>query len=297
MNRLERRACSPGTPFTILGMLCLLLLGGFSSGCQDAVWIDPEDGSVQEDPLDVRVFWSPEMDPDSLRVSLNNEEITDRFTLSATGLEATTQLDLLPGRKMLTAQLGDQYGLPYSATSIFTVTSSVPREDFPGGYLNFQCESSFVNSKLQVPGLDLDQGFSEMLCGLLPIQGIFPSGESALPREAAGPPLLYGVFPAEVGYNVDEQIPNGIALSPVELGVTLDVDPSDPEEDGNVCAVSVVMEGTIIPMDAVSASGIKAVMIQAVKQLSVSLVSEGECQAQMTTASDRDLMTFNYVAR
>jgi hypothetical protein len=144
--------------------------------------------------------------------------------------------------------------------------------------------------------VDLDLGLSEAICQLFPIIGIFPPGDSGFPVSPIRP-FLYGVVPQQVTFDVDDRIPNGISLSPVELGLVLDVDPADPENAGEVCELSFAMEGTILPVQAPVPGEIHAAMVQGLRELSLSLVSEGQCVHQFTSSADRDLMTFNYVAR
>ena len=90
-------------------------------------------------------------------------------------------IDPFPGKKLVSAQMLDAYGLPYGATSIFTATSATGRAGFAGGLMVFECTDSFLNSPLQIPGVDLDLGFSEVMCKGLPISGLFPAGDSAFP--------------------------------------------------------------------------------------------------------------------
>jgi hypothetical protein len=295
MTRTARRRLS----LPVSGLLILVAIGFGPSGCQNTLWIFPEDSSVQQGPFDVQVYWSPEMIAPSLRVSMNNQEITGNLA-PAVELDGVLgmMLDTLPGRKLLSAQIHDSYGIPYVAASIFTATSKASRETFPGGLLTFECENSFLNSPIQIPGLDLDLGLSEAICEALPIIGLFPSGDSAFPVGSELPPVLFGVFPRQVTYDVDTATTNGISLSPVELGVSFDFDPADPAKDGKVCRASFVMAGTILPgrVSSLEEQG-PPVMVQSLREVSLSLVSGGQCEHLFTSPADRDIMTFNYVAR
>jgi ketosteroid isomerase-like protein len=62
----------------VAGLLLLLALALGPVGCQETVWVEPDDGSVQEGPFDAQVYWASDMVPSTLRVSLNNEEITGK---------------------------------------------------------------------------------------------------------------------------------------------------------------------------------------------------------------------------
>jgi hypothetical protein len=294
MDRTETKRL----PAAVSGLFLLLSLHLGPAGCQNTVWVCPEEGSVQEGPFGVQVYWAPEMVASTLRVSMNNEEITGHLSPAdiAEGVLGV-MIRPLPGRKLLSAQLNDSLGIPFGATSVFTSTSTVGRDGFGGGLLTFECESSFLNSPIQVPGFDLDLGLSERICQALPIRGLFPSGDSAFPAGSDLPPVLFGVFPKQVTYDVNAEIPNGISLSPVELGLSLPFDPLDPGQEGKVCGFSFVMEGTILPVDVAMADQIHGVMVQSLRELSLSLVSGGQCELLFTSPADRDIMTFNYVAR
>lgn len=294
MTRTARRRLS----LPISGLFILAAIGLGPAGCQNTLWVFPEDSSVQQGPFDVQVYWSPEMIDRTLRVSMNNQEITGNLAPAAEvdGVLGM-MLDSLPGRKLLSAQIHDSYGMPYVAASVFTATSKASRESFPGGLLTFECDNSFLNSPIQIPGFDLDLGLSEVICESLPIIGLFPSGDSAFPVDS-GLPVLFGIFPRQVTYDVDSGTSNGISLSPVELGVSFDFDPADPSSEGKVCRASFVMAGTILPggISALDQQG-PPVMVQSLREVSLSLVWGGECEHLFTSAADRDIMTFNYVAR
>ena len=172
----------------ISGLLVVLALAFGPVGCQDgAVWVLPEQGSIQQGAFELKVYWSPGMVPSTLQVSINDQEITSSMSPTSaspfTGTEVGGVVGLLinplPGRKLLSAQMQDANGMPYGATSIFTSTSWTPRSGFAGGAMVFECKHSFMNSAYQIPGFDLDLGFSEGLCAMLPISGVFPSGDSA----------------------------------------------------------------------------------------------------------------------
>ncbi len=157
----------------VFGLLLTLALAFGPVGCEETVWVLPEDGSVQQGPFDVQVYWSPDMVPSTLQVAMNDEEITGSMGPSAAAgmlpaREIAGVMGMLinpfPGRKLLSAQMLDSYGLPYGATSIFTATSTTARAGFSGGLMVFECTDSFLNSPLQIPGVDLDLGFSEGIC-------------------------------------------------------------------------------------------------------------------------------------
>ncbi len=294
-------------PFSaISGLLLCLALALGPVGCQDAIWVLPENGSVKQGPFDVEVYWSSEMVASTLQVSMNQVEITPNLS-PASSVSITPDVEIagvmgmwihpFPGRQVLTAQMLDTYGLPHGVTSIFTSTSTAPRQDFEGGLMVFECLNSFVNSPIQIPGIDLDLGFSEGICMMMPISGLFPSGDSAFPVVSDPLPVLYGLFPKSVTYDVDASIPNGISVSPVEVGLSLDFDPADPTQEGNVCEASFVMAGTILPVDPAISGLFHAGMVQTLREVSLSLVSEGECVNLFTSPADVDVMTFNYAAR
>ncbi len=292
--------------FVVFGLLLTVALALGPVGCEEMVWVLPEDGSVQQGPFDVQVYWSPDMVPSTLQVAMNDEEITGSMSPSAaTGMLPASEIagvmgmliNPFPGRKLLSAQMLDSYGLPHGATSIFTATSTTGRAGFAGGLMMFECTDSFLNSPLQIPGVDLDLGFSELICKVLPISGLFPAGDSAFPVSSDPFPVLFGLFPQEVTFDVDGTIPNGISLSPVELALSFDFNPADPAHEGNLCRASFVMEGTILPVQAAISGLYHAAMIQSLREVSLSLVSGGECEAQFTSPSDVDVMTFNYLAR
>jgi hypothetical protein len=110
-------------------------------------------------------------------------------------------------------------------------------------------------------------------------------------------PVLFGLFPKEVTFDADDAIPNGISVSPVELALSFDFNPADPAEEGKLCRASFVMEGTILPVQAAISGLYHAAMVQTLREVSLSLVSGGECEVQFTSPSDVDVMTFNYLAR
>ncbi len=96
---------------------------------------------------------------------------------------------------------------------------------------------------------------------------------------------------------MDGTIPNGISLSPVELALSFDFNPADPGQEGKVCRASFVMAGTILPVQPAISGLYHAAMVQGLREVSLSVVSGGECEAQFTSPSDVDFMTFNYLAR
>ena len=128
--------------FVFSGLLLLLSLSLGPVGCQDMVWLSPEDGSVQQGPFDVQVYWSPDLVPSTLQVALNNEEITGSMSPASMSPSFAAEAEIagvrgmlinpFPGKKLLSAQMNDTYGLPHSATSIFTATSTTPRDGFAG---------------------------------------------------------------------------------------------------------------------------------------------------------------------
>ncbi len=288
------------------GLLLFLALAMVTSGCQEAIWVLPENGSVKEGPFDVEVFWSPDMVASTLRVSMNDEEITSGMSPAASvsiepDVEIAGVMGMLihpfPGRKLLSAQMLDSHGLPHSVTSIFTSTSTTPRSGFEGGAMVFECVNSFLNSPIQIPGFDLDLGFSEVMCMMLPVSGMFPAGTSAFPVASDPFPLLYGLFPKAVTYDVDPSVPNGISVSPVELGLSFDVNPADPAQEGKVCEASFKMAGTLLPVHSAISGLYHASMVQTLREVSLSLVKGGACENLFTSPPDVDVMTFNYVAR
>ncbi len=304
----------PRPSLVVFGLLLTLALALGPVGCEEAVWVFPEDGSVQQGPFDVQVYWSPDMVASTLQVAMNNEVVTDSMCPAAsigmspaasTGMSPGAEIagvmgmltNTFPGKKLVSAQIMDSNGLPYGATSIFTVTSATGRAGFAGGLMVFECTDSFLNSPLQIPGLDLDVGFSEAICKGLPISGLFPAGDSAFPVSSDPFPVMFGLFPKEVTFDVDGTIPNGISTSPVELALSLDFNPEDPTQEGKICRASFVMEGAILPVQPEISGRYHAAMVQSLKQVSLSLVSGGECEVLFTSPSDVDVMTFNYVAR
>ncbi len=293
----------PSTGIPWISLLLALALG--PAACQDMVWLLPEDGSVQRGPFSVQVYWSPDMVPSTLRVAMNDQDITG--SMSPASMAPSSDFDVagvlavlmnpFPGRKLLTAQMNDTYGLPYGATSIFTVTSIAARGAFSGGSMVFECMSGFLNSPIQIPGLDLDFGVSEVLCKALPISGVFPPGDSSFPVGSGDLPILFGLFPKEVTFGVDRAVPNGISLSAVELGLSFDFNPKDPAHEGRLCRASFVMQGTVLPVQAAIADQYHAAMFQSLRKVSLGVVSGGECESRFTSPADMDIMTFNYLAR
>lgn|GEM_PF-1573892 len=292
--------------FLVFGLVLSVALALGPVGCEETVWVFPEDGSVQQGPFDVQVWWSPDMVPSTLQVAMNDEEITGSMSPSAaTGMSPAVEIagvmgmpiNPFPGKKLLAAQMLDSYGLPHGATSIFTATSTTRRAAYAGGLMVFECMDSFLNSPLQIPGVDLDLGFSEMICKMLPISGLFPAGDSAFPVGSDSFPILFGILPQEVTFDADDTIPNGISLSPVELALSFDVNPADPAQEGNLCRASFVMEGSVLPVQEAVSGLYHATMVQSLREVSLSVVSGGECEAQFTSPSDADFMTFNYLAR
>jgi hypothetical protein len=289
----------------ISGFLLLVALALGPTGCQDLVWILPEDGSVQRGPFNVQVYWSPDMVPSTLRVEMNDQDITG--SMSPASMAPSSDVEIagvlavlmnpFPGRKLLTAQMSDSYGLPYGATSIFTATSTAARQGFSGGSMVFECVGSFLNSPIQMPGLDLDLGLSEALCNALPISGVFPSGGSSFPVGSGDLPILFGVFPKDVTFDVDRAVPNGISLSPIEMGLSFDFNPENPAHEGRLCRASFVMQGTVLPIQTAIADQYHAAMFQSLREVSLAVVSAGECESRFTSPAHMDIMTFNYMAR
>lgn len=289
----------------VSGLLIVLALALVAAGCQDMVWVLPEDGSVQRGSFNVQVYWSPGMVPSTLRVSINNEEITG--SLSPAAMAPSSEVEIagvlgmpmnpFPGRKLLTAHMKDSKGLPYGDTSVFTSTSWTARKGFEGGAMVFECVDSFLNSPVQIPGMDLDLGVSEIICNVLPISGVFPSGDSVFPVDSGALPLLYGLFPKNVTYDEDRAVPNGISLSPVEMGLSFDFNPADPAHEGRLCRASFVMEGTVLPVQAAIADRYHGAMFQTLREVSLSVVEGGECENRFASPPDMDIMTFNYLAR
>ncbi len=301
------KTTAPSRPSsTVFGCLLFLALALGPVGCEKTVWVFPEDGSVQQGPFDVQVYWSPDMVASTLQVAMNDEVVTGSMSPTAMiGMSPADeiagvigmQINPFPGKKLISAHMLDSYGLPNGATSIFTVTSTTPREGFAGGIIVFECVNSFMNSPLQIPGFDLDLGLSEGICKMLPIGGLFPAGDSAFPVSSDPFPVLFGPFPQEVTFDADDTIPNGISLSPVEMALSFDFNPADPAQEGNLCRASFVMEGTVLPVESAISGLYHAAMVQSLREVSLSLVSGGECEAQFTSPADVDVMTFNYMAR
>ena len=281
--------------FKVLPLVLFLALHTGLLGCMNgSVEVFPETGSVEQGPFDAQVVWTPELNSETLKVSLNNEDVTPLFEKDE-GF-ASVRMDLTPGRKMISAQLMDSIRIPYIASSIFTATSDLPRESFQGGLLSFSCESGFLNSPVQIPGIDLDMGFLENLGSLLGVTGVFPSGDSDFPSTPVFP-LIFGLIPKQVTHSVHEEIPNAIALSPVDMTLPYPFDPEDPEQEGNICEFSFLLEGTILPAAENPEPGdVKAVMIQDLKEVTISTVTEGECTPLFTLPPEIVLITFNYTA-
>jgi len=292
--------------FVVFGLLLSVALALGPVGCEEAVWVLPEDGSVVQGPFDVEVYWSSGMVPSTLQVAINDEQITGSLSPAASiGISPASEIagvmgmpiNPYPGKKLLSAQMLDGYGLPHGATSIFTATSRTGRAGFAGGSMVFECTDSFMNSPLQIPGVDIDLGFSELICKVLPISGLFPAGDSAFPVSSDPLPVLFGLFPKEVTFDVDGTIPNGISLSPVEVALSFGFNPADPTQEGNLCRASFVMEGTVLPVQWAISALYHGAMVQSLREVSLSVVSGGECEEQFTSSSGVDVMTFNYLAR
>jgi hypothetical protein len=143
----------------------------------------------------------------------------------------------------------------------------------------------------------MDLGFSEIISAVLPISGLFPAGDSAFPVSSDPLPVLFGLFPHVVTFDVDDTIPNGISISPVELALSFDFNPADPAEEGNLCRASFVMQGTILPVQAAISGLYHGAMVQTLREVSLSLVSGGECEERFSSPEGVDVMTFNYLAR
>jgi len=284
------------TGLTLVVCVVPLLALPFSGCTNGPIWVLPFEGSVQTLPLNLEIHWVDGLDSQTLSATMNSRDLVPQLLFGENF--ATASVSDVPGRKLLSALMLDSSGFPYTATSVFTAASAAPRESFPGGPMSFTCESSFVHSALQIPGRDMDFGFTDEVCNVLSIQGLFPSGDSEFPVRSDPVPLLYGIFPRQVVFDVDQSTPNGISISPVNVSVSLPFDPLDPKQRGRPCAVSFVMQGTILPAgDDETAGGILAGMTQTVKGLSLSVVSsQGECVPFYTFPSGLDLISFNYVA-
>jgi hypothetical protein len=290
----------------VFGLLLSVALAFGPLGCEQTVWVFPENGTVQQGPFDVQVYWSPDMVPSTLQVAMNDEKITDSMSpAAAAGVLPDVEIagvvgmriNPFPGKKLLTAQMLDGQGLPHLATSIFTATSITGRAGFAGGHMVFEPANSFTNSALQIPGVDMDLGVSEIISAVLPVSGLFPAGDSAFPVSSDPLPVLFGIFPKMVTFDVDDTIPNGISLSPVELALSFDFNPANPADEGKLCRASFVMEGTILPVQAAISGLYHGAMVQSLREVSMSMVTEGECVSRFSSAPGEDVMTFNYLAR
>ncbi|MFC1889309.1 hypothetical protein ACFL4G_06090, partial [Thermodesulfobacteriota bacterium] len=181
------------------------------AGCQPVITIEsPLADSVQEGIVSVRVSWDSSIDPTGFSALINDTDITGEFSFPEPSV-AEAELSLVPGKKFLSIILPNAPITGNSASSIFTATSTCPREEFAGGFLSYTCESSFFHLPIAVPGLDPGLGLTEFLCDMLPISGVFPAGTAEFPKSPFLP-ILFGIFPRQVNFDEDTEVPNGISI-------------------------------------------------------------------------------------
>ena len=111
-------------------------------GCQPVTIDKPTTDEIVEGELEVEVSWGNVWDSSTFVATVNGFDVSSDFDVSETGAEAT--LDVLPGKKLLTANL-PAVPLLGAAATIFTYTTDAPRETFIGGKLIFEPESSFMD--------------------------------------------------------------------------------------------------------------------------------------------------------
>ena len=245
--------------------------------------------------IQAQVQWADDLEARDLMVFQNNVDISDQFVMD--GAVATADLNPAPGKKIITAQvtlnvpLGDfELPLPAAATSIYMATSSLAREQFLGGAMLFGCTEGLVLSPVQIPGMDLDGGLLDLVCQAVPVTSIagIPAG-SALTDPVVGH-LFYGIFLYEVIFSADPDIVNGISISPIDIALDF-----DDTEEGSMCELSGVMKGTILPVSETLVAGqVHAAMVQTWSDVSVSVISGGECTPALDFPEDTEVIGFNY---
>jgi hypothetical protein len=251
------------------------------------IHLRPASGTVESGEFILGAIWPPTLDRNTFAATLNEQDITSIFTLEATDAIAT--INPIPGEKLFVVTLRNNFNVPSTGSSIFTVTSTLARENFPGGLLVFQCSESFLNSPIQIPGFNVDS-----ICSLMPVAGVFPSGSSTFPYTVSLP-ILFGIFPAYPTFNYDSTVSNGISVSPVNIGINL-LDPTVPGNEGKVCYFGAAMHGVILPSGVSTPGGYKAVMVQRLNSITISTVQGGQCLPIFLSPSSVDLITFNYYA-
>ena len=185
----------------LLVTVCILAL----TGCVETILIEtPLPGSVEEGDVFVRISWDPTIDSTGLLITVNGTDVTGDFSFPDSST-AEASLSLIPGKKFLSVTMPNGPIWAMSASAIFTVTSTCPREEFVGGFLEFTCESSFFDLPISIPGLDAGLGLTDLLCEMLPISGVFPTGEAQLPKSTLLP-VLFGVFPKIMTFTEDPEV-------------------------------------------------------------------------------------------
>ncbi len=283
-------------PAYLLSLISIMFLGAGVTGCSDlTVTLTPASDSVKTGSFEAQIQWSEGLAAEGLVVYHNNVDISDQFVVG----DATASADLSPspGKKIFTAQLTLDVPLgeitlpiPSSATSIYTATTDLTRDQFPGELLQFQCTEGLILSPIQIPGMDLDAGFLDVACAVLPVSGLFPRGADVSTSPTI--PIAYGLLPYQVTFGEDLDIDNGISMSPIDLDLAM-----QDAEDGDICAMSGVMTGTIIPVKEDALKGeVNSAMIQTLSGVSVSVLSGGTCTAALEFPADTDVIAFNYLA-
>ncbi|MFC1888792.1 hypothetical protein ACFL4G_03440, partial [Thermodesulfobacteriota bacterium] len=245
------------------------------TGCRPVIIESPESGSIEEGVVDALVTWDAALDPDTFQAEVNGSDVTGEFTVYDTRAEA--DLDVVPGKKQLSASVTNTEGSEFGTDSvIFVSTTSLDRDDFEGGLLTFSCESSLLEVEIYVPDLDPDLGLSELFCSLLPVSGIFPPGDSTFPKTPFLP-FIYGIFPFTVTFDEHPVINNAISMSEVRIEVEF---PYELEDEGKVCALGFDLEDFLIPAEDGEArydEDITATITQEMDDIVISVVVEGVC--------------------
>ena len=154
----------------------------------------------------------------------------------------------------------------------------------------FGCTEGLLLSPVQIPGMDMDGGLLDMACQALPVTSLagIPAGSDLTNPVASF--LIYGVLIYEVTFSADPDIVNGISISPIDIVI-----PFDNTEEGSMCELSGVMKGTILPVSGIlQKNEVHAAMIQTWSDVSVSIISGGECTPSFDFPEDTEVISFNY---
>jgi sugar lactone lactonase YvrE len=87
------------------------------------IHLRPASGTVESGEFILGAIWPPTLDRNTFAATLNEQDITSIFTLEATDAIAT--INPIPGEKLFVVTLRNNFNVPSTGSSIFTVTSTL----------------------------------------------------------------------------------------------------------------------------------------------------------------------------